>query len=82
MGEIRIVGQGKTREYPYPVCKKDFYFTELTSKAKFSIWASPRVKILPFYVHEKDRILFHRINNKSSMKIATREILLLVLQMK
>ena len=22
MGEIRIVGPGKTREYPYPVCKK------------------------------------------------------------
>ena len=26
MGEIRIVGQGKTRGYPYPVCKKSFYF--------------------------------------------------------
>ena len=24
MGEIRIVGPGKTREYPYPVCKKAF----------------------------------------------------------
>ena len=23
MGEIRIVGPGKTRGYPYPVCKKD-----------------------------------------------------------
>ena len=22
MGEIRIVGPGKTRRYPYPVCKK------------------------------------------------------------
>ena len=22
MGEIRIVGSGKTREYPYPVCQK------------------------------------------------------------
>ena len=22
MGEIRIVGPGKTHEYPYPVCKK------------------------------------------------------------
>ena len=22
MGEIRIVGPGKTRGYPYPVCKK------------------------------------------------------------
>ena len=31
MGEIRIVGPGKTRGYPYPVCKKNiikarFYF--------------------------------------------------------
>ena len=25
MGEIRIVGPGKTRGYPYPVCKKLFY---------------------------------------------------------
>ena len=23
MGEIRIVGPGKTRGYPYPVCKKE-----------------------------------------------------------
>ena len=23
MGEIRIVGPGKTRGYPYPVCKKN-----------------------------------------------------------
>ena len=27
MGEIRIVGPDKTREYPYPVCKKKFYNT-------------------------------------------------------
>ena len=25
MGEIRIVGTGKTRGYPYPVCKKGFF---------------------------------------------------------
>ena len=25
MGEIRIVGPGKTRGYPYPVCKKESY---------------------------------------------------------
>ena len=25
MGEIRIVGPGKTRGYPYPVCKKNEY---------------------------------------------------------
>ena len=25
MGEIRIVGPGKTRGYPYPVCKKEEY---------------------------------------------------------
>ena len=23
MGEIKIVGPGKTRGYPYPVCKKE-----------------------------------------------------------
>ena len=25
MSEIRIVGPGKTRGYPYPVCKNDLY---------------------------------------------------------
>ena len=25
MGEIRFVGTGETREYPYPVCKKEQY---------------------------------------------------------
>ena len=25
MGEIRIVGPGNTRGYPYPVCKKIFF---------------------------------------------------------
>ena len=26
MGEIRIVGPGKTRGYPYPVCKKEWLY--------------------------------------------------------
>ena len=26
MGEIRFVGTGETRGYPYPVCKKILYF--------------------------------------------------------
>ena len=25
MGEIRFVGTGETRGYPYPVCKKNLY---------------------------------------------------------
>ena len=25
MGEIRFVGTGETRGYPYPVCKKTFF---------------------------------------------------------
>ena len=25
MGEIRLVGPGKTRGYPYPVCKKKYF---------------------------------------------------------
>ena len=32
MGEIRIVGPGKTREYPYPVCKKYFSHMNLMLK--------------------------------------------------
>ena len=27
MGEIRFVGTGETRGYPYPVCKNVFYRT-------------------------------------------------------
>ena len=30
MGEIRIVGLGKSRGYPYPVCKKIFYGIRIT----------------------------------------------------
>ena len=30
MGEIRIVGPGKTRGYPYPVCKKTDYSLDIS----------------------------------------------------
>ena len=29
MGEIRIVGPGKTCRYPYPVCKKKFHYVNI-----------------------------------------------------
>ena len=32
MGEIRIVGPGKTRGYPYPVCKKEKSVTRVTDR--------------------------------------------------
>ena len=32
MGEIRIVGPGKTRGYPYPVCKKTVYHSRVESE--------------------------------------------------
>ena len=32
MGEIRIVGSGKTRGYPYPVCKKSCYNIRVLNK--------------------------------------------------
>ena len=35
MGEIRIVGPGKTRGYPYPVCKNK----RLDSKIKLCLFA-------------------------------------------
>ena len=28
MGEIRIVGPGKTHGYPYPVCKNNIFFSQ------------------------------------------------------
>ena len=33
MGEIRIVGPGKTRGYPYPVCKKGMVETKENMKS-------------------------------------------------
>ena len=33
MGEIRIVGPGKTRGFPNPVCKKKLYFRSEDSKS-------------------------------------------------
>ena len=32
MGEIRIVGPGKTRGYPYPVCKKTLFGQNFDTK--------------------------------------------------
>ena len=37
MGEIRIVGPGKTRGYPYPVCKKEFSSTAKTRTTPVSL---------------------------------------------
>ena len=39
MGEIRIVGPGKTRGYPYPVCKKKY------SMLKFAISGKVGIKV-------------------------------------
>ena len=38
MGEIRIVGPGETRGYPYPVCKKPLYGLWETSMDNFEGW--------------------------------------------
>ena len=44
MGEIRIVGPGKTRGYPYPICKKTtsatFYPLDVTCELLFDIHAA------------------------------------------
>ena len=37
MGEIRIVGPGKTRGYPYPVCKKARVNSEVKIQSMFII---------------------------------------------
>ena len=46
MGEIRIVGPGKTCGYPYPVCKKSnvkkFYSSKCTDKSCYG-----KVQVLP-----------------------------------
>ena len=37
MGEIRFVGTGETRGYPYLVCKKSIYSSEITSDFQISL---------------------------------------------
>ena len=36
MGEIRIVSPGKTRGYPYPVCKKFVFILEIEKEESYS----------------------------------------------
>ena len=43
MGEKRIVGPGKTRGYPYPVCKKEFSSTTKNRKKLCLIGGGGRV---------------------------------------
>ena len=47
MGEIIIVGPGKTRGYPYPVCKKKF--ASSSSKFFFFSWSKERDKYKIFF---------------------------------
>ena len=48
MGEIRIVGPGKTRGYPYPVCKK-----MLSSLAMFTSISIIRNVLILNMLHKK-----------------------------
>ena len=48
MGEIRIVGPGKTRGYPYPVCKKKMIHSWICISLVSSMNANWRIY---FYIH-------------------------------
>ena len=37
MGEIRIIGPGKKRGYPYPVCKKNVYVEDFLKCLLFKL---------------------------------------------
>ena len=45
MGEIRIVSPGKTRGYPYPVCKKTIFRKEAAG-GSFRVGAFIRVNTI------------------------------------
>ena len=45
MGEIRFVGPGKTRGYPYLVCKKQFSTPRFTLRYKLAITGAERYRI-------------------------------------
>ena len=53
MGEIRFVGTGETRGYPYLVCKKISIFHGCTVWIEKSVTKVVVVVALSFYVHGK-----------------------------
>ena len=57
MGEIRIVSPGKTRVYPYPICKKNFSKRGQPLKERIDV----RSKFFPLGVdpHRKARVASH-----------------------
>ena len=61
MGEIRIVGPGKTRGYPYPVCKKGRFIPSKSTPIKTSGYLSC---ILDISGARLGRIVFYVVSIK------------------
>ena len=53
MGEIRIVGPGKTRGYPYPVCKKILYIqVRMCNKNRLETnFTHACEELFPYYIY-------------------------------
>ena len=59
MGEIRIVGSGKTRGYPYPVCKKKQFRIDIIKSGnaqflflKVGSWTNDTINIFNPFITE------------------------------
>ena len=63
MGEIRIVGPGKTRGYPYPVCKKNSVagFCQFGVDFSYDTYAKQtRIAYLYVYNFFRDLVSYNR----------------------
>ena len=72
MGEIRFVGTGETRGYPYPVCKKEFSCVPDKDIRVFVLTSILCV--------ETDKLFFPLKSGKNSRSLEYLETLKLVLE--
>ena len=56
MGEIRIVGPGTTRGYPYPVCKKRIVSPGKTRGHSYAVVSPGKTRGYPYPMCKKNRI--------------------------
>ena len=70
MGEIRIVGPGKTRGYPYPVCKKRCCRMLYTVKAVVGAYRIGRLS------HHHPLSLVHPSTSSNKLSIETTGLIL------
>ena len=70
MGEIRFVGTGETRGYPYPLCKKISSNMPVTLNFAFSVIKGHQTRVALFgrkYVMLRIQLLLRMSTNKATV---------------